>query len=205
MRKLSLPLLVAVAAAVLAGCGSRDPAADVGGSLAQPSPTTSPPALAAPETTPRGTIPKQIGELAGYGPACTGPITECEVRFVIDEITVDPECSRQYAMASENGHLVAVRFNVETSPTFDPMMIPFAPNAYSLSIQGPDGFTDAGLSTDAAYVCMTEQEMLPPGDFAPASRYVGTVVLDSKYDRGILMFRPEGGGFGGWEWQIPPA
>jgi hypothetical protein len=193
-------LLLAALATVLMACSSN--------SLTETTPTDERP-LATPATTttataptpaksPRGLIPRKVGEIASFTDKDTD---EDVLRFAVTKITTDPKCNApaaEYAK-SEHGHLVRVDLNVETAASYRHDEHWFRPDAMQWSIQGPDGFTESNLGTFAAYSCVSE---LLPDTLNPSSKYVMTVVLDTKNTSGVLMFQPYtfGGEKGGWEW-----
>jgi hypothetical protein len=191
-------LLVLLMLTVVAGCGGArvDESADAGAALAQPAspPATSTPAQ--PAKTERGLLSKQLGEIAGI----TNDQGDQVIRFAVEAITVDPMCNAEFASKPEHGHFVAVRMNIETTAQLNPQTTIFHPDAWQFSIQGPDGFTDGAVGTGAGLGCLTTQEQLPADNIGPAGKYAGSIVLDTKYTSGILMFKPYALGADGWEW-----
>ena len=71
--------------------------------------------------------------------------------------------------------------------------------AHEWSVVGPDGLTESSAATGSAFMCLDEDELLPTSPFTPASKYRGSIVLDSKSTSGALLFRPSSWP-PGWEW-----
>ena len=75
----------------------------------------------------------------------------------------------------------------------------FNPNDFS--VIGEDGLTESALATAASYSCLTEQEMIST-EIGPGENVRGKLVLDSKSDTGILVYRPGWAIGPGWEWKF---
>jgi hypothetical protein len=163
--------------------------------------TSSVPAPSVP-TNARQNIEKQIRETAGFGGVTPG--TD-DVNFALTKITVDGRCTEPYAQKSQNGHLIFLEMSVSTSPTMDRTYASYVINPNNFSIIGPDGITQTGesLASMSAYTCLSESKQIP-STLAPGQKYLGTIVLDSRYTSGALVLAP-GGGFSngnGWEWKL---
>ena len=187
---------VAIATLALAGCSNQAPApsVDVPVATAPAVAAATPTSTAAPGTNERGNLVKAPGETAGWGVTND----DLSVKFVVDKITVDPKCTSQFASKSENGHLVQLDIRVETTATM-PTNAGYSMNPYSWSAIGPDGVTESSLTTAATFSCLDSKAQLPV-DFSPASKYRGSIMLDTSSTTGTLIFRPAFVNAGGWEW-----
>jgi len=191
------------AATALAGCSSTHGAtnqADVASmhssGLATPGQVTS--TTQAANTSPRGMLVKKLGEPAGII-ASTGahPIV---LTFTVDKIQVDPKCTGSTAEKPENGHFIAVSMTVKTTSDFAPDSFQSIDDT-AFTIVGSDGITDAGVSSYNAFECLKQSEQLPI-NYLPGSQYQGTVVLDSKYASGVLVYPMRMSNAQGWEWSF---
>lgn len=204
MRRAFIAVLV-LATAALVGCTSRSGGGDVNAAhssgLATPaSDTPSSPSSAAAAKSPRGAIPKSLGEPAGL---CTDlSCKEFGMTFTVDKIEVDATCTEEYAAeigaAPKNGHFVVLTMTVKTTDKFTEdiaYVVDFSPFAFQFV--GPDGITEP--SGDGGYGCMAQNEVLPSGPYAPSSQYTGKVVLDSKNTAGVILLRMTGTSVS-WEW-----
>jgi len=135
---------------------------------------------------------KQFGELAGTVDAGGNQTSS----FTVDSIAVDPPCTG-YAQPAENGHLLVLSMRVTTadlSSLGGTLLI----LAEDWQVIGPDGITEANLSTSAAYSCLADSERLPES-MGPGQQFVGKLVLDSRSTSGSAIFAPPYVD-GGWEW-----
>ncbi|MEU4802837.1 hypothetical protein [Actinosynnema sp. NPDC023587] len=117
--------------------------------------------------------------------------------FTLDRIEVDAQCAKP----SENGHMIALTFSVDTTPLLDPAHHWFITPQH-FAIVGPDGVTDTNVATAAAYGCLDSNDHLPRSAYAPSSKYSGRIALDSRYASGLITYRP-GIMAPGWEWPFP--
>jgi hypothetical protein len=196
---LALPLLGSL---LLAACGQTPaqpppmPNIPLATTVATPSPapTTSP--FGPAEKSSRGLLIKKVGQPAGFTNQ-SGAIT---ATFVVDKITVNGKCTNKYAQKPEHGHFVIVEMRVETTSNLSPdEYLSISPSEWS--IVGPDGVTESSLGTGPAYSCLDQKDQFPGQQFTPASKYRGTLALDTANTSGNLLYRPLGGG--GWEWTFP--
>jgi hypothetical protein len=148
------------------------------------------------ETSPRGLLVKQVGQPAGF----TNPAGEITATFVLDKIAVDANCTSEFSQEPQNGHFIRLDFRVETTSAAKPEDF-LSINPFSWSIVDPDGITESSVTSGQSYSCLKSDEQLSTGPFTPASKYRGSIVLDSKNTSGILMFRPAP--TVGWEWTFP--
>jgi hypothetical protein len=200
-RKARVVLAAVMPATLLAACGM--PIAMQAGTPHAAS-VAPPPTVTATSATkkitsslsPRGLIPKTLGQVAAIGDDPANP----DLSFTVDTITVDGGCPGQFAQKSENGHFVVLSMTVKTSVTMDKTLF-FMVTAHDFATVGPDGVTETNVSTGNAYSCLPDQEQFPMQPLGAGSQYVGKVVLDSRNTHGILEFRPPMLiDNSGWEW-----
>ena len=124
-------------------------------------------------------------------------------KFTITAITVDAQCTEEYAMKPENGHILALDVTMETTPELaDVSGASFALNSFDFKSINPDGSTsNADLGSVATFGCFKDAETLP-SDMGPGETATGKVVLDSETAEGTLIYKPilfdEG-----YEWSYP--
>lgn len=188
---------VAAVAAMLAltGCSSTEgkpaaaPSVEPAKASATPEPTPTEPEQ---EKSVRGNLVKQVGEGANIFNTETDEDT---VRFSVDAISVDPGCTAEFAQAPENGHFVILDVSIETTPALadDPYgSTGFYFGADSMKIIAPNGTTsNVSPHSAAAYMCLTEPEVLPVR-FGPAEKATGKVVLDSEVPTGTIVISAYG-------------
>lgn len=188
-------ILLFVAALLLAGCARDVPAEprpfDV--PTSPPAPTTSAEIVFTPEEEelygPRvvqadGLVLKQLGKVAQYGgPGAVDDKDTWGVRVVVDSIEVDPTCD-EYVAASIRGHRLLLSLRVETSDLYDPDRDQ-SPLYYAWSTVGPDGVSEAPMSTYSP--CRAATEL--PSEMRPSAKYRGTVHVDTANPSGQLVFR----------------
>lgn len=163
-----------------------------------PAPTTPPPAPAPtqaappppppanPQTSPRGNLIKQRGELAGIRDA-NG---EYLVSFTVNAIDIDVPCTGPYADPPEHGHFVAVDVSVETSPKMldSDLIQQFSMSSSTFQAIGPDGVTsNAGTDSVATLFCLDDSVLLP-GTIGPGEKARGIVLLDVEHPTGTLVY-----------------
>ncbi|GAA3434470.1 hypothetical protein [Kutzneria kofuensis] len=148
--------------------------------------------------SPRGLIPKAIGQVAAIGDDATNP----DLSFTVDAIAVDDKCTSEFARKPQNGHFVVLSMTVKTSVTMDKtLFLIVAPTDFA--VVGPDGVTETNLTSTAAFGCLSDREQFPSQPLGAGSVYVGKVVLDSRNTHGILEYRPPMlVDNSGWEWSF---
>lgn len=113
----------AAVALLLVGCGG-DSDATADPTEAAPLPSTSAPATTTapaeedgPQLTDRGNIVKALGQDGGQCAVGVDPCTEDKLvmRFAVDAIAVDPECTGAASLPAENGHLIAISLRASTT------------------------------------------------------------------------------------------
>lgn len=207
MRRSAKAALLAALAALSAACSPAPAAAPdasvTGSSTTRTTAATSTPlsTTSAPVRSARGLLVKSIGQPAGF----STPAGVDQATFTLDAITVDAPCTGPYPKAAEQGHMVVLSFTVTTATTLlreEGWHIRPA----DFALVGPDGVTDTNLDTTAALMCLADRDLLPTEPYAPASKYVGKIALDTRHAAGTMLYRPRNmRDGGGWEWAIPAA
>lgn len=200
IRAIAVALL---AAATVTACGSAPtaaptldvPKAEVAGPAAAPAPSVAPKPA---NLSPRGNVPKKLGEVAAFGPTQD----QLVVKFAIDKITVDPKCTGQFVDKPQNGHFLRLDVRAETDPNMPTNGYMYSINPFEFSTVGDDGITESSLMTASTMGCVDTADLLPSGAFSPGSKYRGALILDTKNPSGVLVLRPSFMGTnGGWEWE----
>jgi hypothetical protein len=184
MRLAAAVVIILGAVLTAVGCGGDDD--EVSGTTV----------VGNPELSDRGLIAKQVGESA-FVTDRAGKTRMFE--FTVDDILADIPCTAEYASGPENGHFIGVRVTLRTTTDFEPGL-PINLGPQEFDVVGPDGITDTNLNNGAAYTCLTDNERFTFDTFRPASTYTGTVVLDSRYNTGVLTYSSFFTGDSGWEW-----
>lgn len=208
--KLVRLLAPAVALAVLVGCSSApvvEPPEPAGTRTTEVTeevvaeeepdevPTTEPPA-AAPAESARGFLVKQVGELGGLTDEITG---EWTVDFTVTNVTVDFQCTSEFAEAPKNGHFVALEIQINTHPAWDSalygdfMMNPYdfqAFDASNMRVNDPVG---------SSYMCLDASQQVP-NQIGPSQSVTGVMVFDVPTPTGVIAYNPPLYSPGGWEW-----
>lgn len=148
--------------------------------------------------SPRGNIIKEVGEPARILTAENND--EWAVNFTVTDIEIDPVCTREYASAPENGHMVALTVEAATAsePTFSESgMTGISFHPFHWKAIAPNGTTVNTVYSVGADNCFTEAEMLP--DLGAGEKAIGKVVLDVPDVSGTLIY--SWGAGTGWEWE----
>lgn len=182
--------LAVVVIGVVAGLATRQPAP--GPAPAKPAAS---PAPEAPTTNARGNIPKQLGELAGFG-SSEAPDQNT---FAITEITVDPLCTPDGEKPASD-HTILLEMTVTTGPDAD--------RAAELGrILTPGFFTviaPDGTEHDAWPGECTDPGRGLPEPFEANKQYSGTVELRVPEATGALVLAGHMDNATGWEWELEP-
>ncbi|MGY1618116.1 hypothetical protein ACI797_15355 [Geodermatophilus sp. SYSU D00691] len=144
-----------------------------------------------PELNQRGNLVKQLGEIGGVSSTQGGPLM---VTFSVDAIRVDPPCDAPAASEPLNGHFIAVDLHVTTDPALTDHVF-LAEKDFA--IVGPNGVTDTNV-VGYGWTCLRNR--FPDNPLGPGQEYVGSIVLDTAQTSGALIFEPNLGQDGGWEW-----
>lgn len=195
-------LLTVASLVLLTGCTSEDTSSADAPDVAAAMPDSSNSESAdpnAPELSARGNVILGVGE-----PAWQGNVDGAEIlSFVVTALEVDPVCTNEGATPSENGHLVAVTMEIETSAELSQEMNPY------FSLAGWDVIAEngtkqnGGMYTQSSTTCFPPLETLPL-NMDPGEKAVGTIVLDVVSPAGTLALRGVDV-TNGWEWVYPTA
>ncbi|WOQ70787.1 hypothetical protein RYJ27_06280 [Microbacterium limosum] len=194
-------LLIAAALSLSACSGSsaplETPEVEAAGATSEPTPAETPEAAESDsEVSQRGNLIKGVGVPFG----ATNLDNEDVGTFVVTAITVDPECTGEYAEPAENGHLIRFDVEGETTAVYDGEIML---NEALWKAIAENGTTFNGsLSTMAAYSCLPDNEMLPV-NLGPGERVRGSLIFDVPTPTGVLVLDPWGSG--GWEWTYPSS
>lgn len=197
--------VVASATALLfTGCGSAATPASAPDvtPIASSSATPSSEASSVPETkrSDRGNAIKEIGQTAWM----ETEEGDTMVSFVVKGIKTDIKCNMGYSVKPDNGHLIAVKMDVDVKKAFadpDNPGLTFPTDSYSWKFVSKNGTTFNGdLGSDASINCLDDKETLPSGGIGPAQKATGLVVLDVPATTGTLIFDIYGNG--GWEYEL---
>lgn len=192
----------------LSGCGGSDSVAETDtGPNASASVISTPPAspsAPAAEVSDRGYLIKEVGQVSSE-------MTEegkTTVKFTVKDIDLNLKCTGQYAGKADNGHLVGVKMDIQTTKAlYDPDypgMTFLGGHPSNWKFISKDGTTFNGqLGTGGAGVCLKETQTLPDS-IGPAQKATGWVVVDLPSTKGTLILEGSGG-VGGWEWQLDGA
>ncbi|MDQ0275744.1 hypothetical protein QO003_000047 [Arthrobacter silviterrae] len=206
-----IPIFIA-SVIVLAGCGgaaattsqpvaSRTATAQPALVATTPAPTTAPPTVAPPTLSVRGNHIKAVGEPAGLTDTNNGNMM---VKFTVDKIIVDPQCTGPGATKPENGHFIEIVETVVTgtaAKTNPALASGFAAD-YGWTLVTPDGNTSgAGTATSAALACLPGKDQIE-NSILPGDKSTGAFVIDVPSTRGTLVYKIMGVD-AGWEYQIP--
>lgn len=161
-----------------------------------PQPTTAPASTQAPpsppapggntQTSARGHLIKQVGELAGI----RDEGGEYLATFTVNDIIVDVPCTDELADPPQNGHFVALDVSVETSPNMlnSDLIQQFSMSSLTFQAIDPDGVTsNAGTDSWATLFCL-DDSVQPPGNIGPGEKANGLMLLDVENPKGILIY-----------------
>lgn len=183
-----------IALLVLTGCSaaSTPPAPSVEPAAPTASDTPTPaPSSDSPTTSDRGNLIKDVGDSFGFAVDGADAAT-----FVITSITVDPDCSAEYAESPEFGHFVKLDIEGETTAALREDVF-IAGGSWSVVADNGTTFNGDPWSYGAVS-CLPQTEMLPP-IIGPGERVAGAVVLDVPTTQGTIVL--DLGNGAAWEWQ----
>lgn len=195
MKIRSTALALGIVAIALAGCTSAPPsdkAAPSVESAVSPSPSQTPEDTSdEPAKSERGNLIKNVGDVFGLGTS-----DESVASFVVTKITVDPQCTSEFAEAPEHGHFV--RLDIEGETTADlPGELYFAGGSWTAIADNGTTFNGDPWSYTAV-TCVDDVDRFP-SIIGPGERVAGAVILDVPTPTGVLVLSPEPGL--GWEWK----
>jgi uncharacterized protein YceK len=195
MRALPVVLLC-IATALLAGCGSSTTAASTGSSTPTTTATTTTTTTTAATSARRGPIPKRIGDLAGAGKACT-TIDTCDLKLTITKIT---DCTGGYAGDPPPSGTTRklIWLDITTGPTYNATDLPSYPVTDFSSIS-TDGISSNSIGVSTSWECVTRADRLGFGD--------ATWMPNKKYRGAVEVYLPNNAakvvnGDGLWEWSL---
>lgn len=139
-------------------------------------------------TTATTTPPADDGPLAlGEETTLTGSGTEILTYAVTSIVEGEQNCPGTVYNEIENGHLLVVGMKVTTTAAFDPdnYSTVLSPYKGGWTIVGPDGITETGITSAAAYGCTDDQI---PRDFARSSTYQYKISFDTRNTTGLLKY-----------------
>lgn len=123
---------------------------------------------------------------------------------MVSDIKKNIVCEADYPVKSANGHLIALKMDIDVKKEFaepDYPELTFSADASSWSFVSKKGTTFNGeLGTDAAFNCLDDKKTLPWRGIGPAQKASGLVVLDVPALEGTLIFHHQGQA--GWEWEL---
>lgn len=141
----------------------------------------------------RGNIVKQVGETAEL----RNSNDELLASLTITSIEVDPVCTQEGAMPAENGHLVAVGVDFESTAAYETGTMILGP--WGIKAIDDQGVTMNGdPESNASMSCISSDEFVNRTP-DPGEHIVGTVMLDVPTSSGVLVFNDM------WEWEYPAA
>lgn len=186
---------------LLTGCGTASRSASSPDVTPIPTRAAAPSSPAAePKTSDRGNLIKNIGQPAGMADA-NG---DQSVNFAVTDIKKNLKCNTGYPAKADNGHLIAVKMDVEVKKNFADPDYPgetFPTHSSAWKFISANGTTFNGdLGTDGAFNCLDDKQTLPSEGIGPAQKASGWIVLDVPAKTGTLIF--DYYGTGGWEWEL---
>lgn len=182
----ALATVVFVAAGIVLALASRN-----GSPAPSPRQATVQTTQATPTVNERGNIPKELGELAGFGSSDEPD----QNTFAITQIAVDPPCSPE-GTAPKSGHTVLLELEVKTGADAEraaQLGRILTPGFFS--VVGPDG-----TEHDAWPGECTDPSHNLPEEFGAGQKYSGTVELRVPAKTGTLILAGNMDNAGGWEW-----
>lgn len=147
------------------------------------------------ETTVRGNLLKEKGQLAGTSSLASGVITS---RFAVTDLVLDFECTSGFADPPSNGHYLGIHLNVETTPelakeSYDWISI----SRYDWQAYDADG-KRLNDPQGNAWSCLDAADELP-SQIGPGQSVSGWIVLDVAAPNGVVVLTMDAEATG-WEW-----
>lgn len=196
-RSLSVFALVTTAGLGLTACGG---AASSSPTAPTADPVTKQAIAPASDKTPRGNIPKKVGE----GASVTDSLHDNKevVNFVVNSITPG-KCTEPYAQPPKNGNIVIVDVTVETKPELnDAIMKTFSLSGYDFKFVSANGTTFNGDLGGSGYGCLPDADTFPSAGMGPGEKITAKVVLDVPQPTGILVLKAPLSNTNGWEYNF---
>ncbi|MPY83965.1 MAG: hypothetical protein GEV00_11725 [Actinophytocola sp.] len=146
-----------------------------------------------PALTVRGTIPKRLGEIAGFGSAAHPD----QNTFAINGVVVDPPCELGRSRpVSAHTILLSVTAHTGANARRAGMLGRILTPGFFEAI-GPDGRRYPAWPGEC-----TETANALPDDFGPNSDYAGTIELRLPVRSGVLILDGVMTNAAGWEWRF---
>lgn len=151
------------------------------------------------ETSDRGFLVKRIGDESAL---LKSDGKTRIASWTLTGIDIDPQCTASYSEPSQNGHYVALNFDVETyEDLIDVHGYPFSLSGNQWQYYLADGTLWNGMPTSVnTYSCLTDTETLP-NQIGESTKASGRIVFDLPTTDGILAFS-NNGGIDGWEYPL---
>lgn len=111
-----------------------------------------------------------------------------DVWLTVENIEVDPECTRPNKRGPESEHFVALTISVEIGANYARELIDLTSTAFT--IMGPTGL-DTGRSGSTQW-CFPDADYLH-NSFEPNQRYRGKIIVDTVHAKGTLIYKR-------WRW-----
>lgn len=201
MKKSILALVAAILAISVSACGASVQSSSAPPSESQPAvePVTKTTPTPTPEAKPksvRGNTVKQVGEASFWKDSSDIPDADAMGKFTVTEIK-DVVCDQPYASKPENGKVIALTLDVETSAKLAEETNPsLYLTPYDFKYIAPNGTTFNGdLATMGTMSCI-DQTLILKTEFGPAEKAHGILLLDVPSSGGVLTV-------GKVEWNLP--
>lgn len=153
----------------------------------------------------RGDLVKDVGQWAGM----ISYDQETVVALLrVTEIEMDVECTSQIKQPSENGHFLALTFEVQTAPELAKEAEQGLPASFWISPMDMKVFDEDGNRENDSFgngsLCLDQGESLPT-EIGPGEKVRGTIVLDTAFDKGTVTLPLRGAdpaSPGAWAWEF---
>lgn len=151
------------------------------------------------ETSERGFMVKRIGDESAL---LKSDGKTRVASWTLTGIDVDVQCTAPYSEPPQNGHYVALNFDVETfEDLIDVHGYPFSLSGNMWQYYLADGTLWNGMPTSGnTYSCLTDTETLP-NQIGESTKASGRIVFDLPTTDGILAFSDDGW-LNGWEYPL---
>ncbi|MEU6701732.1 hypothetical protein [Pseudonocardia sp. NPDC046786] len=192
MKTLRLVAVIAAAGLMMAGCANGTPDTDAPVSA----PHTAETEAVEPATqdrSPRGALPKELGQPAGLVNNDGTTLAE----FVVHEISATADCN-PYSDEPVNGQFRTLRMTAATGNDPDGLL-PIVSFGFGWEYVGPTGRSVEASTVEAAGCALDVPQQLGPN-----RNYEFDVIVDIPQDAagGVLVFSSPAVAEGGWEWQV---
>lgn len=153
-----------------------------------------------PAKSSRGNFIAKVGGTASF----TDSISQKEVAKVTVTKIAKGACTEQYAQPAENGNIVFVTVNLQTTPALAESSFPkFDLGSSNFKFIAKNGTTFNGnLGTVATYSCVPQDKTLPMAGLGPDEKATGLIVLDVPQPSGTLVLNSPLYGTTGYEYNF---